>query len=223
MAYLRSKFATIFRLEEPTAADLTASSSFAQGSAAADALAPPAPTLAVATPASIPPRLQGQALLQMLPRTAAWLSRSRATAAGISTYIRAQGIDLTAAVATAAAAAHSAGGVPSSLRAGLRLPPGHAAANAAAAPSTSRAGVAVTIPPVVPVGPEGEAAWRWTARWGLVALVSSDSPAVGPSLAETLLWDGERLHTAQNQFQQLVVVTAGGWIMCVCMCVMLHV
>ncbi|KXZ46916.1 hypothetical protein GPECTOR_39g410 [Gonium pectorale] len=40
-------------------------------------------------------------------------------------------------------------------------------------------------------------------------MVASDVPAVGPGLAETLLWDGERLHAAQNSFQQLAVVTAG--------------
>ncbi|GIM13439.1 hypothetical protein Vretimale_16489, partial [Volvox reticuliferus] len=198
--YLRAKFAAVFRLEGATG-----------NSELPLALSASAPSSSLPTPPP-PRRLHGQELLRALPRTAAWLQRSRTGATGITSYIHAQGIDMTAAVAAAAAASGSPG-APVSLRAGLRPSPGAAAAAAAVARPTP-------VPAVIPVGPEDgrggggavnttTGAWRWVVRCGLVGLVSSDSPAVGPSLAETLLWDGERLHGAQNQFQQLVVVTAG--------------
>ncbi|GLI67561.1 hypothetical protein VaNZ11_011759, partial [Volvox africanus] len=203
--YLRSKFAAIFRLEGAVGDTVAVGNAELPLASSASASASAAPTL------QPPRRLHGQELLQALPRTAAWLRRSLTGAAGIASYIHAQGIDMAAAVA-AAAAANGGSGAPVSLRAGLRPPPG------VGGPAAARP---ILVPAVVPVGPAGGsavdgaantaagAAWRWVLRCGLVGLVSSDSPAVGPPLAETLLWDGERLHGAQNQFQQLVVVTAG--------------
>jgi hypothetical protein len=48
--------------------------------------------------------------------------------------------------------------------------------------------------------------WRGRLRVGLLALVSGDEPAAGPGLAELLACDRERLHAAQNAFQQLLVL-----------------
>ncbi|KAL6747933.1 hypothetical protein V8C86DRAFT_1238533 [Haematococcus lacustris] len=66
---------------------------------------------------------------------------------------------------------------------------------------------ASTAPPRLPVA---AASWQGVVRLGVLALVTSDQPAVSPALAETLAWDAQRLHAAQNSFQRLLVV-------CVCM------
>ncbi len=140
---------------------------------------------------------------QRLPRTRAWLDRAGAAASGIHGYLlTAAQVDLNsdallAAAAQAAADAAGARAVPVTLRAGLR-------ATGGAAPS-SGTGPAVATPTPAPAKLR---TWQGVVRTGVVALVSSDKPAVGPALAETLAWDAERIHAAQNAFQQLVVVTA---------------
>ncbi len=146
--------------------------------------------------------------------------------------------DVHAAANAAAKAALAAAAVPATLRAGLRAGPsatpsggggaaaartsGSGAATAvagASSPASSpavagEAGVAVAAggaaaPPAAQLPAAPPRSWRSLVRTGLVALVSSDRPAVGPALAETLAWDAERLHAAQNSFQQLAVATAG--------------
>jgi hypothetical protein len=46
-------------------------------------------------------------------------------------------------------------------------------------------------------------------RAGLLALVSSTTPAAGPQTPEVLLFDRSRLHDLQNALQQLMVAAAG--------------
>ncbi len=190
VAYLKGKFAAIFggQQQQQDAAGLSG------------------PTSSPGTAPAAAPQLLA------LPRMRAWLGRSTAAAAALERYLGAQGIDLRGAVAAVAAAAAAGpkadASVPVALRSGLAARP---TSGSGATPSQYP-----TVTPEAPVGPPGGSGgdpswgWRWLVRCGVVALVTGDAPAVGPGLAETLLWDGERLHAAQNQFQQLLVVTAGG-------------
>ena len=60
---------------------------------------------------------------------------------------------------------------------------------------------------VQPVNPNTDT-WRALVRTGLVQLVASEVPAEPAMLAETLSMDAARLHSAQNAFQQMLVLTA---------------
>lgn len=65
-----------------------------------------------------------------------------------------------------------------------------------------------TSPIVRPAFPVRLSSWRGRLRCGLVAMLASDAPAAGQGLAEVLMHDRERLHNAQNGFQQLIVLSA---------------
>lgn len=89
--------------------------------------------------------------------------------------------------------------MPTTLRSGLRASP----TTAASGPSTeSQTSAAQLIHPV------RADSWRGIVRLGLVHLIQGEVPVEKTALAETLRLDAQRLHQAQNDFQQLVVLAA---------------
>uniref|UniRef100_A0A061SEL8 T-complex protein 11 n=1 Tax=Tetraselmis sp. GSL018 TaxID=582737 RepID=A0A061SEL8_9CHLO len=119
-----------------------------------------------------------------LPKTASWLQGARRAAVGAEQGLISAGIELPAHTAAAAAA-------PQRMQAGRG--------------SASEAGASGPVPPIAPAPPSS---WRGTVRLGLVGLVTSEVPAAGPELAETLELDSRRLHSAQNEVQRLMVLSA---------------
>lgn len=89
--------------------------------------------------------------------------------------------------------------VPTNLRSGLRASPSASAAN----PDSETLSSAAQL--VHPVKAES---WRGIVRLGLIHLISGEIPVEKTALAETLRLDAQRLHLAQNDFQQLVVLAA---------------
>ena len=89
--------------------------------------------------------------------------------------------------------------VPANLRSGLRASP----TTAAAAPTTETQTSAAQL-----VHPVRADSWRGAVRLGLVSLIQGEIPVEKTALAETLRLDAQRLHLAQNDFQQLVVLAA---------------
>lgn len=149
-----------------------------------------------------------------LPKTAAWVAEVAANKLPqVQQAMGAAGLLLPRDQAAAAVAA-AAAATPVQLRAGLRSPtgnapprsPGSAPASPGAGSSsgTASGGVGSTgLPVVYPADLDG---WRGVTRLGLVSLVTGDAPAVGPALPELLQYDKERLHKAQNDLQQLLVL-----------------
>ena len=88
--------------------------------------------------------------------------------------------------------------VPSTLRSGLRASPG-------ATPVSNSQTQSSAAQLVHPVKPDS---WRGVVRLGLVHLISGEIPVEKTALAETLRLDAQRLHLAQNDFQQVVVLAA---------------
>lgn len=91
--------------------------------------------------------------------------------------------------------------VPTQLRSGLRASPSRASPSAPA-DSTEPESAAQLLHPVAPDS------WRGIVRLGLVHLVAGEIPVERTALAETLRLDAQRLHSAQNEMQQLVVLAA---------------
>ena len=89
--------------------------------------------------------------------------------------------------------------VPVNLRSGLRASP---SASAATSDSEAQSSAAQLVHPV------RAESWRGIVRLGLVHLISGEIPVEKTALAETLRLDAQRLHMAQNDFQQLVVLAA---------------
>jgi len=154
-------------------------------------------------------------LVSHLPRTAAWLHQTALAATGVRGYLASVGLNVdapqvmrAARQAADAAAAASATNLPTHIRSGLRTPT-HARPAAPSSALAEQGGEAGSSSAVQPVLPVTLGSWRGRVRGGIVALIAAEHPAVSPGLAETLAWDAERLHSAQNAFQQLVVVTAG--------------
>lgn len=157
---------------------------------------------------------QGPLLLQALPRTRAWLEGASPALVAMTDFLAAEGVQMgerTSAALSRAVdssetrAGRSSGGgamsnVPVNLRTGLRSTSGSQAAEAAGplGPSTG--------PLVAPVQ---LGSWRAWVRAGVVELIAGTTPAISRALPETLAWDVERLHAAQNKFQHVAVVTTG--------------
>ncbi|KAL0051938.1 hypothetical protein WJX82_004904 [Trebouxia sp. C0006] len=99
------------------------------------------------------------------------------------------------------AAANSAttSAVPTNLRSGLRASP---SATVSTSDSEAQSSAAQLVHPV------RAESWRGVVRLGLVHLISGEIPVEKTALAETLRLDAQRLHFAQNDFQQLVVLAA---------------
>lgn len=91
--------------------------------------------------------------------------------------------------------------VPAQLRSGLRAPPS-GVPPPGAADSTEPESATQLLHPVAPDS------WRGIVRLGLVHLVAGEIPVERTALAETLRLDAQRLHSAQNEVQQLVVLAA---------------
>ena len=89
--------------------------------------------------------------------------------------------------------------VPTNLRSGLRASP---SATVSTSDSEAQSSAAQLVHPV-----KAES-WRGIVRLGLVHLISGEIPVEKTALAETLRLDAQRLHLAQNDFQQLVVLAA---------------
>ncbi|MEW5320512.1 MAG: hypothetical protein WDW38_011580 [Sanguina aurantia] len=161
-----------------------------------------------------PAQLQQGPLLQPLPRTRAWLDGAGPALAAMTDFLATEGLQMRERTATALSrtmggsetrAGRSSGGgavsnVPANLRTGLRGASGSQAAEAAGplGPSTG--------PLVAPVQ---LGSWRAWVRAGVVELIAGTTPAISRALPETLAWDVERLHAAQNKFQHVAVVTTG--------------
>lgn len=147
-----------------------------------------------------------------LPKTAAWVAEVAANKLPqVQQAMTAAGLLLPRDQAAAAVAA-AAAATPVQLRAGLRSPtgsapprsPGSAPPSPGSSNGTASGGVGSTgLPVVYPADLDG---WRGVTRLGLVSLVTGDAPAVGPALPELLQYDKERLHKAQNDLQQLLVL-----------------
>ena len=153
----------------------------------------------------MPPPLSDTAslLATQLPRTAAWLQQTALhVLPAMDQFLSVAGIPLPEHDTPSNPAGPSSMGISAeqlpTLRSGLRSTPGASASGGEAHPGA--------LPLLVPVGLRS---WRGLVRAGVVALVTGEVAAVGPDLAETLVLDLERLHGAQNLFQQLVVITAG--------------
>lgn len=114
------------------------------------------------------------------------------------------GAAASAAAAAAAAATSAAATVPTTLRSGQRS----LSVGAAAAAAAEAAAAVVPSPAVAPLSPAAARSWQGLVRLGLVQLVSSDVPISPATVVETLRLDAARLHDAQNNFQQLVVLAA---------------
>ncbi|DBA71287.1 TPA: hypothetical protein ACH3X2_011103 [Trebouxia sp. C0005] len=99
----------------------------------------------------------------------------------------------------AAANAATTSAVPTNLRSGLRASP---SATVSTLDSEAQSSAAQLVHPV-----KAES-WRGIVRLGLVHLISGEIPVEKAALAETLRLDAQRLHLAQNDFQQLVVLAA---------------
>ena len=94
---------------------------------------------------------------------------------------------------------HDCFAVPTNLRSGLRARPSTAASAASTESQTSAAQL---------IHPVKADSWRGVVRLGLVHLIQGEIPVEKTALAETLRLDAQRLHLAQNDFQQLVVLAA---------------
>lgn len=209
VAYLRSKFREVVGLRTSRAA--TASPGVS------DSEQEP-------VEAELPPPMQ---LAMHLPRTAGFLQQAALgslpamerfmVTAGVAGHLprdeeAAEQLQqqLAAALEAQQQAGIGAGALPAQLRSGLRAVGGskpsaaHPGQQQATASSASSSSTGVQL-----VAPVCLRSWRGMLRVGVVGLVAQEVPAVGPSLAETLRLDQERLHAAQNRFQQLVIVTAG--------------
>ncbi len=140
-----------------------------------------------------------------LPRTAAWLSSTRANVVpSLRASLASSGL---AEVADGSSTAGIAV-VPTNLRTGGRT------ASRTPSPRTPSDDYAVAdamaaaVPALSPVFPVALGSWRGTFRAALLALIAGDTPAAA-SLPELLANDGERLHAAQNGLQQLLVLAGG--------------
>ena len=89
--------------------------------------------------------------------------------------------------------------MPTNLRSGLRASP----STAASAPTPEAQTSAAQL-----IHPVKADSWRGVVRLGLVHLIQGEIPVEKTALAETLRLDAQRLHLAQNDFQQLVVLAA---------------
>ena len=89
--------------------------------------------------------------------------------------------------------------MPTTLRSGLRASPTTAATASSTDSQTSAAQL---------IHPVKADSWRGIVRLGLVHLIQGEIPVEKTALAETLRLDAQRLHLAQNDFQQLVVLAA---------------
>ena len=89
--------------------------------------------------------------------------------------------------------------MPTALRSGLRA----TLSSAGSAPAANRPTSAAQL-----VHPVKADSWRGIVRLGLVQLIQGEIPVEKTALAETLRLDAQRLHLAQNAFQQLVVLAA---------------
>eukprot|EP00951_Prasinocladus_malaysianus_P042944 scaffold529393_cov18-Prasinocladus_malaysianus.AAC.1 len=58
------------------------------------------------------------------------------------------------------------------------------------------------VPAIAPVA---LTSWQSAVRVGLVGLITSEAPAAGAGLAETLELDAKRLHHCQNELQRILV------------------
>lgn len=160
-----------------------------------------------------PAQLHPSALLAALPRTKTWLEGVSPALVGMSDFLAVNGMQLgeriSIALSQAASGlvasqrsdgANSTSNVPTNLRTGLRNTSGNQGVPAAKrmAPSTG--------PLVAPVQ---LGSWRAWVRAGAVELIAGTTPAISRALPETLAWDVERLHAAQNKFQHIAVVTTG--------------
>lgn len=207
VTYLRGKFASMFQLlvAAPAAGDVP--------------VAPAAQQL-------VPTLLPAPRLAYTLGRSTAWLSRSISACSEVEAKLQSvvPSLDLKQLLQKAATQhAEDAGrAIPLNLRSGLRAMPAatvtsssvlsrsiHTGAPGSAVDESAGAGAELAAPHVPRSSPSAWGDWRSIVRAGIVALAAGDSPAVGPSLAETLLWDASRLHKAQNEFQQVMVVAAG--------------
>jgi len=139
-----------------------------------------------------PPPLLPAIVADKLPNTARWLAAAAASAADTATALQAAGLD-DATVAAAIASVQAA--APEGLRAGLRGGPA----------SAEGGSQAPAVPRLAPVSP---AAWQGQLRIGLVGLVTSEAPAVGAGMPETLELDARRLHSCQNELQRILVLSA---------------
>ena len=153
-----------------------------------------------------------------LPKTWAWVRQSASALPAMQAYCSNAlgGIDLAAAIATAAAEASVAGStsgvaglasgaslIPADLRSGVRAAPQNHPSHHHPPSSGQSPELRPRLPPL-----GGMQSPAGLARAGIVALVSGGSPAVGPALPEVLALDADRLHGLQNRFQSLVVVAA---------------
>eukprot|EP00955_Chlamydomonas_euryale_P043893 352743-Chlamydomonas_euryale.AAC.25 len=179
--YVRDKFAALHRLPPPAP--------------------PPAP----------------QRVAAAVPKTWAWLQSAARGLPAIRQYTTSTlGLDLDAAHAAVKTAGRPrlpaptsvSAQLPAVLRAGLRAPAG--SGNSSGGSATAGAAPPASAPPpeVCAVLPAAAASPRGLVRAGLIALVSGGAAAVGPRLPEVWMLDAERLHAAQNAFQQLVVTAA---------------
>mmetsp|Transcript_1262 Transcript_1262/g.3629 ORF Transcript_1262/g.3629 Transcript_1262/m.3629 type:complete len:1021 (-) Transcript_1262:324-3386(-) len=127
-------------------------------------------------------------LAEKLPNTSSWIAAGGRAAADVSRGISAAGLDPAALAADQQAA-------PAEMQSG-RFP--SSGSQRGAAPLRS-------VPPLTAA--EAAVSWRWAVRVGLVGLMTSGAPAVGPNLAETLQLDAKRLHEYQNEVQRILVLS----------------
>ncbi|DBA87711.1 TPA: hypothetical protein ACH3X1_004714 [Trebouxia sp. C0004] len=149
---------------------------------------------------AVKPETSLEALSTSLTNTRAWLALVSGQVPQLAQHLQPL-TDFAADQNRVQAAANHAttSAVPTNLRSGLRASP-------SATVSTSDSEVQSSAAQLVhPVKAES---WRGIVRLGLVHLISGEIPVEKTALAETLRLDAQRLHLAQNDFQQLVVLAA---------------
>lgn len=151
------------------------------------------------------------AVADKLSRTAAWVSEvQQGLQRDLQGTLSTAGLLLDPSAATAAVVA---GGLQSvELRSGVRASPTASPARAGSiprSPGSSSAASPTAAGAVKPRFPVTLQSWQGMVRAGLLALVSSTTPAAGPQTPEVLLFDRSRLHDLQNALQQLMVAAAG--------------
>lgn len=141
-----------------------------------------------------------EGLRQQMPMTWSWVSQARDSLGSRRQALVSTGLpeeDLAQDGGAVATMAISGDRLPTALRTGV-LPLQRT--------STSRKLSPSSLAPNYPVSLDS---WQGILRCGLVDLISGDQPAATGQLPEVLQYDKERLHRAQNTFQQVLVMTTG--------------
>jgi hypothetical protein len=140
-----------------------------------------------------------QALCAALPRTASFMKTSAQALPALEQSLAAASVPSAPAASTSGSSSPSASSqaLPVNMRTGVaqRSP---SASSSSSAPAAAR-----------PTFPVQLASWKGTFRAALAAAVAGDQAAAGEQLPEVLQYDRERLHAAQNAFQELLVLAAG--------------